>query len=248
MKNKFNIGLLSTINQPLLPLFLSFLIKENFKNIVVICDNKKNNLIKNNRIWLERTGGKLGKYKDIDTSVYKINYPKISFFSVDDHNSDKTIQLVNTLSLDILLNVGSPRKMKKNLINSVLHGIINVHPGLLPQYRGCCAVEWAIYNNEKVGNTAHFINEEYDSGNIILSEWYKFPVDSDHKFIRSKVYYKGAILAAKTLRHIFKNKIKPNDGIPQDNKISKYWNVIPDNKFSKVTKRLKDGKYKYQIL
>ena len=46
---------------------------------------------------------------------------------------------------------------------------INLHPGLLPEYRGCFSTPWSIINDEKVcGFTYHFIDESFDTGKIIV--------------------------------------------------------------------------------
>ena len=129
-----------------------------------------------------------------------------------------------------------------------MHGCINVHPGLLPFYRGCSAVEWALFNDDKIGNTAHFMTEGYDEGNIIASEWYEFPKDTDYQSIRTRVYRDGVVLAARVLREVIDKKMLPTDGIPQDPHSAKYWNPIPDEKFKLALKKVSDQKYKYQRL
>jgi phosphoribosylglycinamide formyltransferase 1 len=59
--------------------------------------------------------------------------------------------------------------LKPLLINSYKNKIINFHPSLLPKYPGLNAIDQAILNNEKeIGNTAHFIDEGIDTGEIIL--------------------------------------------------------------------------------
>lgn len=47
---------------------------------------------------------------------------------------------------------------------------MNCHPGLLPKFRECTCVEWAVYLDEEVGNTVHFMNEKIDEGPIIVQE------------------------------------------------------------------------------
>ena len=247
MKGDFRVGLLSTIDQPLLPFFLASILRENIKNIVVFCDSKKISN-KDKKIWIDRTGNAFEQVNNVDENIYKMANTKIPFYFVNDHNDEKTVELVNTLALDVLLNAGTPRKIKKHLLKSVPHGIVNVHPGLLPHYRGCSVVEWAIFNNDKIGNTAHFMTEGYDEGNIIESESYEFPSNTNYESIRVRVHRNGVVLAGKVLRHIFETKIMPSDGIPQDAKFAKYWDPIPDEKFAKVIKLVKDGNYKYQRL
>ena len=59
--------------------------------------------------------------------------------------------------------------LKPILINSYTNKIINFHPSLLPKYPGLNAIDQAILNNEKeLGNTAHFIDEGIDTGEIII--------------------------------------------------------------------------------
>lgn len=245
MKKKFRIGLLTTIESPLLPFFIDRILIEKLNDIVVICDSKTIS-DKDKKIWLERTSETfdLGKYKK--TNIYKFDAEKIPFYFVKNHNHKNSIQLVKSLKLDVLLNAGTPRKLSKNILKSTRHGVINVHPGLLPEYRGCSAVEWAIYNDEKVGNTAHFMTEEYDEGPIIKSESYNFLPDDDYKSIRSKVYKNGCVLAAKTLKIIKKKKIVIDDGVAQNQSKSKFWKPIPNHLLKKVIKKIDNGKYFYK--
>ena len=70
--------------------------------------------------------------------------------------------------IDYIFCFGS-KILKKTLINSYKNKIINFHPSLLPKYPGLNAIDQAILNNEKeLGNTAHFIDEGIDTGQIIL--------------------------------------------------------------------------------
>lgn len=247
MSDKFRVAIFTTIDSPLLSTLLENLIINTLADIVVICDSKRISE-KNRIIWSQRTGGLFKKVDLIDSNIYKISKASIPFYFVNNHNDEETLNLINFLSVDVILNGGTPRKLKKHILDGTRYGAVNIHPGILPYYRGCTAVEWAIYNNHKVGNTAHFMTEDYDEGNIIYSEWYKFKTNSDYKSIRIKVYQKGIILAAKTLRLIFEKKFTSIDAIPQNNKFAKYWDPIPEDKLIKVFDLIKNGKYKYQNL
>ncbi len=55
---------------------------------------------------------------------------------------------------------------------------INLHPSLLPKYRGAAPIQWSLINGEKeTGITVQLINERLDAGDIIEQE--KIPLDSD---------------------------------------------------------------------
>ncbi len=59
-------------------------------------------------------------------------------------------------------------------------GAINLHPSLLPKYRGRAPINWAILHGEsKLGLTAHFVDEGMDSGDIIEQERFELASDED---------------------------------------------------------------------
>lgn len=216
-------------------------------DVIVICDEKKISK-KNKKIWKDRTNGFFEKNNNKLGDIYSKMINLIPYYYVKNHNHKTTVKLINSLSIDILLNGGTPRKLSKSILNSVFYGVINVHPGLLPEYRGCSAVEWAIYNNDIIANTAHFMAEKYDNGPIIKVQKYKFKKNADHVLIRVKVYKYGCLLAGKALRIVLENKMKLSDAKKQNEKKAKYWKPIPINKFKKVIKKLSSQNYKFQNL
>ena len=61
--------------------------------------------------------------------------------------------------------------LSKNFIKKFKNKIINIHPSLLPKYKGLNTHERVIGNKEKFsGCTVHFVNEKLDSGKIILQK------------------------------------------------------------------------------
>ncbi len=240
-------GFLSTIDNPLLPAYISSALIHNVKNIVVICDSNTEDE-KSRLIWQERTGGRFQQTPGIDDSLYSLGDANIPFFFVKNHNDNRAMALLDQLNVTCLFNAGTPRKLSGRVISSVPNGVINVHPGLLPEYRGCTAVEWSLFNNDKVGNTAHFMDEEYDTGPIILSEWYQFQVDSDYQSIRLKVYREGCNLAGRILSQIQQDDLTPKDSEKQDPSSGQYREPISPEKMADVHERLQEKRYRYQVL
>ena len=238
---KINFAILSTIDNPLLSLYLRECIKYGIKNIHVICDSK---LLSDKDVSILKF--RIGNYLETQNIHYlKTKYP---FFLVDNHNSSETLKLIKKLNISCALNAGTPRKLSKKFIKFFKNGVLNIHPGLLPYYRGCSAVEWAIYNNDKVGNTIHFMDQEYDSGPIIKKQHYKFDKKMDYKSIRILVYKKASELAAKTLLKMQNGLLKISSAKIQDLKKARYWKPISKNLMEEVLRKLKNNKYKYQIL
>lgn len=108
-------------------------------------------------------------------------------------------------------------------------------------------MEWAIYNNEKIENTAHFMDSGYDTGPIIESESYDLSNKKSYKSIRNHIYSSACLLAAKVLKKINEYKITPADGLIQNEEESKYWKPISEEKFLEVLKKIKNRKYRYLI-
>ena len=61
--------------------------------------------------------------------------------------------------------------ISKNFINNFKKKIINIHPSLLPKYKGLNTFERVIRNNEKkTGCTVHYVDEKLDSGKKIVQK------------------------------------------------------------------------------
>lgn len=241
-----NIGFLSTIDFPLLPLFLSEAVKAGVQNIHVICDSKTRS-DKDQRIWRERTVGAFDIPGDDNPTLYALSRARIPFYFVENHNGDDALALYQRLNIGCLINVGTPRKLSAELLKAIPHGVVNIHPGLLPGYRGCSAVEWALYNDDRVGNTAHFMSEGYDTGPVIVSEAYDFPKNADYPSIRIRVYREGCRMAGQVLASIQRSGMTPADATIQDEALARYWNPIPDEKMAEVVDRVRAGAYRYQV-
>ena len=86
---------------------------------------------------------------------------------VNAKDEDKMIELFRVWRVDYIIIAGYMRIIKNPDAFPV--PIINVHPSLLPKYKGLHAVEQALDSGDKVtGCTVHYVNEELDGGEIIM--------------------------------------------------------------------------------
>ena len=111
-------------------------------------------------------------------------------------DEDQMIKLFEAYRVDLIILAGYMRVLKNP--SAFPCPIINVHPSLLPKYKGLHAVEQAMESGDSVtGCTVHYVNEELDGGEIIMQgEVPILPdddVDSLTKAIQRKEY---AILPA----------------------------------------------------
>ena len=89
-------------------------------------------------------------------------------------------------------------------------GTINLHASLLPNYRGAAPINWAIINREReTGVTTFFINEDIDSGAILLQEKELIDEEDTAGSLHDKLALKGGDLICKTINRIFEGSILP---------------------------------------
>jgi methionyl-tRNA formyltransferase len=124
------------------------LIADNKKPVAVVVSSTNNNDIYNVRLIC----------KDNNIPVY----------AFEDINCQEFLSIVkNELKPDLILTYTFSQKLSDELINSATWAI-NMHPALLPNYRGANPYFWTIANGEtKTGITFHFLNNRFDEGDII---------------------------------------------------------------------------------
>lgn len=94
-----------------------------------------------------------------------------NYFGIDyrvvAHNSEETSDLVKSYSLDVGVILGA-RILKPVAFRSFKLGVINMHPGVLPENRGLDNLKWAILKNLPQGVTSHLIDEKIDRGLLLM--------------------------------------------------------------------------------
>ncbi len=89
---------------------------------------------------------------------------------VEDLKSDEFANQLKELAPDLLVVVAF-RVLPKSVLEIPKIGSINLHASLLPKYRGAAPIHWAIMNGEeKTGCTIFLLDEQVDTGNIILQK------------------------------------------------------------------------------
>ena len=84
---------------------------------------------------------------------------------------DLIIDLMRAWKVDLIVLAGWMRIVSPKLIDAFPNRIINLHPSLLPKYKGLHAIEQALESGDNItGVTVHYVNEELDSGEIIMQE------------------------------------------------------------------------------
>ena len=98
----------------------------------------------------------------------------LNFIDYDELDEDQLIEKIKKLDVDVAVVCSFNYKVPKILLNSTRDGFINVHPSLLPKYRGGNPYSRVIMNGEsETGVTIHFMDEDFDTGDIIAQKPYQ---------------------------------------------------------------------------
>ncbi|WNC66935.1 formyl transferase [Thalassotalea nanhaiensis] len=84
-------------------------------------------------------------------------------------NTEEGFNLFNSSQPDLVISIRYGVIIKYNVINVPRNGVINLHSGILPDYRGVMATFWAMYKKEqRIGMTLHYISDgTIDTGRVI---------------------------------------------------------------------------------
>jgi methionyl-tRNA formyltransferase len=84
-------------------------------------------------------------------------------------NSPEAIDDLNALSPDLIVSIRFGGILKETVINIPKKGVINLHSGILPKYKGVMATFWAMKNNDsEIGTTLHTIDDgSIDTGQVV---------------------------------------------------------------------------------
>ncbi len=133
----------------------------------------------------------------------------------------RVIQILKDENIDLICLAGFMRMVKEKLIGSYEGRIINVHPSLLPNFKGLNAQKQAIEAGVKEsGCTIHFVDMGMDTGDIIAQRKVKVESDDTEKSLARKIIKQEHILYTEVLNNISSGKIK----IPHSTKNNIYRN------------------------
>ena len=119
------------------------------------------------------------KYK-IKKKIYDYNKKKIS--------EKKTLKDLQSNEIKLICLAGFMKILSKDFIKRFRGKILNIHPSLLPKYKGLKTHERVIKNNEKYsGCTVHLVNSKLDAGKIIIQKKVKLSKKETPSSLQKKI-------------------------------------------------------------
>jgi methionyl-tRNA formyltransferase len=163
-------------------------------------------------------------------------------FQPEKLNVPDSLQVIANAKPDVLVVVAYGRILKEECLAIPPKGCINVHPSLLPKYRGPAPIQHAILNGDEVtGVTTMFMDARMDTGDIILQR--EVPIDPEDTAgtLSEKLSVVAADLLVETLKLVEEGKAPR---VPQDHSKATYAPFLPPEiahlKFDQPAKYLRN--------
>lgn len=126
------------------------------------------------------------------------------------------VDILKDINPDVICVVAYGKIIPKEILEIPKYECVNVHPSLLPQYRGSAPIQWAILNGDKeTGVTTMYLDEGMDSGDIILQTKTLIDKDETSGELWDRLSKIGAELLVETLEKI-ENKTAPRIKQPKE--------------------------------
>ena len=116
----------------------------------------------------------------------------------------KILKLLNETKINFICLAGFMKILSKSFIKKFKGKIVNIHPSLLPKYKGLNTHKKVLENKEKfTGCTVHYVNSKLDSGKIILQRKVKIKKRDSIKTLSAKVLLQEHKLYPAAINKIF---------------------------------------------
>ena len=135
--------------------------------------------------------------------IFKIK-KKVLNFKNKKLSENKLLSVLKKNNIEIICLAGFMKILSKHFIKKFKGKILNIHPSLLPKYKGLNTHKRALENDEKFsGCTVHFVNSKLDSGRIILQKRVKITKNETPKSLAKKILLQEHKLYSKAILKVF---------------------------------------------
>jgi methionyl-tRNA formyltransferase len=158
---------------------------------------------------------------EVKKCALSLGLPVIELDSFREESSKKIFDL----ELDLLLSVSFGLIVPQEILNIPKIGALNVHPSLLPKYRGPSPIQAALLNGDReTGITIIKMEKRMDAGNILYQETVTIDEEDDSLSLSQKLSVKASQILPRFIEEIEKEGLK--EGVIQDENLATYTKPI----------------------
>jgi len=186
-------------------------------DIILLTDNKNSKTYTSEqRTLCLQNGFKIDESVEKTLTNNNFNFKKFNFLEI---NHPELIKYLKNLDSKYLIFSGGG--ILKNEILNIGKKFLHLHPGIVPHFRGSTCFYYSILKNNDCGVTAFIMDENLDTGNIVLQKTFSKP---NHKFI-DEIY--DTHIRSETLIDVLKNNLLEKKNFQkQDNSIGETYFII----------------------
>ena len=144
--------------------------------------------------------------------AYGINYAKqnsIPYLVINTkfkNYENQILQILKKYKISLICLAGYMKIISKNFLKKYRNKIINIHPSLLPKFKGLNTFSRIIKNKEKkTGCTVHYVNEKLDCGNVIIQKSFFINPNDDEVILKQKTKKLEYLAFPEAIIKIFQN-------------------------------------------
>ena len=135
--------------------------------------------------------------------MYKIK-KKVLNFKNKNLSENKLLSFLQINNIEMICLAGFMKILSKDFIKKFKGKILNIHPSLLPKYKGLNTHKRALNNREKYsGCTVHFVNARLDSGRVILQKKIKISKNETEASLAKKILTQEHKIYPKAILKVF---------------------------------------------
>lgn len=158
-----------------------------------------------------------GRRRKIQSPPLKLHAQKLDIpvFQPENINQPENLEKIARLEPDLIITVAYGGYLKKTLRNLPTFKSINLHPSLLPLYRGAAPINYALFNGaQKTGITIFQLTARMDAGPILWQREIEIREDDNYTSLSQRLAVEGAkdlLHTVNNIEQLFEKKVSQNE-------------------------------------
>ncbi len=150
-----------------------------------------------------------------------------------DINAATSIEFVQGCQPDLLVSAYFSQILNPGILQCARFGVLNIHPGWLPSYRGAMAYFWVLHNgSDRGGVTVHWIDEGIDTGEILECRSFPIPDSATQETVLMLTAVIGTRLLRRVIRRLQNGQPARNESMKLEATDDDYYPMPGDEEFA----------------
>jgi len=179
---------------------------------------------------------------------FEVNLVGVPMFFFPSHNGEQFISWAQNHRPDLIINCGSPEIIQRPVLTLPRLGVLGAHPGALPNYRGCSALEWSVYRDDPIAASCFFLDRGIDTGPVVSVRQMQVDAGESHEVVRRRMVSHSAEVLAEGAKFVLINLLKGSliRNTHQDS--GEYFSVVNEETLREIKRKMAAGLYQCEGL